>query len=168
MPARPALAWPRRRRLARPCACPRRRRLDCLHAPLPAAAIGRRPSARGRPPHACACGRRSGLRLPACATTKSTWDRPWASWPSFCCGYSTSCPSKSPSLRRCARGAARSSGSTACPCQRRYLKSNLSGGSMRHLLLRLSGHRDEDMGRRHRFFQLDDRKHLRVRFTAWS
>jgi hypothetical protein len=36
---------------------------------------------------------------------------------------------------------------------------------MRHLLLRL---RDEDMGRRHRFFQLDDRKHLRVRFTAWS
>ena len=25
-----------------------------------------------------------------------------------------------------------------------------------------SGHRDEDMGRRHRFIQLDDRKHLRA------
>jgi hypothetical protein len=94
----PPCACPRRRLPARPCACPRRRRLDRLHAPLPAAAIGRRPSARGRPPRACACGRRSGLRLPACATTKSTWDRPWASWPSFSCGTRPAAPQ---SPRRC-------------------------------------------------------------------
>ncbi len=68
----------------RPCAYPRRRRLARPRAPLPTAAIGRHPSVRGRrsrPPLACACGRRSAL--PACATTKSTWDRPCASWPSF-------------------------------------------------------------------------------------
>jgi hypothetical protein len=82
-------------------------------APFVACARGRR----SRPPRDCACGRRSAL--PTCATTtRSTRDRPSASWPSLCCGTSPAAP-RSPRRREGARGAARSSGSAACPCQRR-------------------------------------------------
>jgi hypothetical protein len=70
--------------------------------------------------------------------------------------YSTSCSSKSSSPQG-ARGAAPTEsffGFSGVPLPK-TLKSNLSDGSMRHLLLRrlLGPHRDIDMGRRHRFIE---------------
>ena len=110
-PARPPVRPP-----SRPAAC------CCI----------RSPPFRSRSPFSPPCRLRSRspfspparlrLRSPLCPASvrddEIDLGRPWASWPSFCCGTPPAAP-RSPRRREGARGAARSSGSTACPCQRR-------------------------------------------------